>query len=80
MPQGVLHAASSSAMDTSRCHAGMMIDDNLRPTLVVVIDEDGTPVFECSGAGLRVRHPQEWQAIAILRQLYVSKGLRWPCP
>lgn len=48
--------------------------------LYVVIDEDGKPVFECSGAGLSIRHPQEWQAIAILRQLYVSKGLPWPGP
>ena len=78
MPKGFLLAASSCAMDSPRCHAGMNEDVPIR--LYVVIDEDGKPVFECSGAGLSIRHPQEWQAIAILRQLYVSKGLPWPGP
>ena len=48
------------------------------PMLKVVKDDNGQAIFECSGAGISVRHQQEWQAIAILRQLYVAKGLTWP--
>jgi hypothetical protein len=59
------------------------MDDETKPKataiIIKLIQQDEEYIYECSSNGLAVRHKQKWQAFVLLRQLYVSKGLDWPC-